>query len=253
MVVPNLLFDALLFGLLAVCALLDSAFPVLHGTASLLIVGALTYWAAQELSESLLRRVGWSQESLATAVALCTGGFIYYWWRNQSDLALLALSIGLMMASLMVAISILTAIGTTVREGKATSVFGWLVTLVAALILGVFAGVLALMLGAPENGTAPVVKLGVVLLSLVAWKLRERTSPPQANPLFHTLESQRSVGAAPALPHTRWALVPQRGTTMDRMMPLLAMGVILLVVAGQGLSGPPSEAAIPANPESQPQ
>ena len=74
MILPNLAFDALLFGALLLAAAIDSAFPVTHGAASLLVVGGATYWAAQELSEWILRRIGWSQESLATSLALCTGG-----------------------------------------------------------------------------------------------------------------------------------------------------------------------------------
>ena len=88
MILPNLAFDALLFGALLLAAAIDSAFPFTHGAVSLLVVGGATYWAAQELYEWLLRRVGWSQESLATSLSLCTAGFLYFWLRNQSDLAL---------------------------------------------------------------------------------------------------------------------------------------------------------------------
>ena len=75
MVLPNFAFDALMFGLLLLAAGLDSAFPVTHGALSLLVVGGATYWAAQELSDALLRRAGWTQESLATSVALCWADF----------------------------------------------------------------------------------------------------------------------------------------------------------------------------------
>ncbi len=229
MPVSNLVFDALLFGLLLICSVLDSSVPFLQGTASLLVVGAFTYWAAQELSEKLVRRAGWSQESLATSVALSTGGFVYFWWRNQSDLSLLVLSIGLMMSSLMVAISLLGAGSAAFKEGNGTSAFGWVTTFGCSMVLGILAGALALTLGYAGVGNMLALKAFAILVSLAVWKVREKSRPPEANPHFHTLEAQKNAGLPPAVAQTRWALFPHRGTTIDRLLPLLILGVVLLV------------------------
>jgi hypothetical protein len=237
MVVPNLVFDALLFGLLIAAAALDSVFPGLHGVASLFIVGGATYWAAQELSDALLRRAGWTQESLATSVALVCGGFVYYWWRNQSDLALLVLSIGMMMSSLMVTISVIAAIGSAFREGQATPVVGWGATMLGSGILGVLAGVVVYVLGAPMEGGVLPLKLAAIAGALILWKWRERTNPPAANPHFQSLEAQKSVGVAPTLPPGRYALFPQRGTLLDRLLPILVLGVVMLVAAQRTMNG----------------
>src|SRR5688500_1662452 len=125
MVVSNGLFDALLFGLLLLGLGLDYAIPQLHGTAFLLACGAALYMAAQEWSDSLERRGLWTQESLATALALSIGGFIYFRGRNGSDLALLVMSIGLMMASLMVAIATLSAFSTVLKNANAAPLLGY--------------------------------------------------------------------------------------------------------------------------------
>ncbi|WP_157947503.1 hypothetical protein [Abditibacterium utsteinense] len=224
MVLPNIAFDALMFGLLLLAAGLDSVFPTTHGILSLLIVGGTTYWAAQELSDSLLRRVGWTQESLATSVALCAGGFLYFWLRNTSDFALLALSIGLMMGALMVAISVLAAIGSALKEGKITPLFGWVATGVSALALGIAAGVLALVLGLSFTAALPL-KLGGIALALVLWKLREKVAPPSVNPHFQEVSAQNVAPALQVAP--RVALFPQRGTLLDRLFPLLVLGFLL--------------------------
>ncbi len=224
MVLPNIAFDALMFGLLLLAAALDSAFPITHGVLSLFIVGGATYWAAQELSDLLVRRAGWTQESLATSVALCAGGFLYFWGRNSSDLALLALSIGLMMSALMVAISILAAVGGAIKEGKATPFIGWIATSLAALALGITAGVLALALGQVPLALLPL-KLGGIALAFGVWKLREKLAPPAVNPHFHEVNAQPTAPAALGGP--RVALFPQRGTLLDRLFPLLVLGFLL--------------------------
>lgn len=228
MVLPNLAFDALMFGLLLLAAAIDGAFPVTHGAVSLLIVGGATYWAAQELSDLLLRRIGWTQESLSTSVALCVGGFLYFWGRNSSDFSLLALSIGLMMGSLMVSISVLASIGGAFKEGRATPLLGWAATFVCALALGLTAGVLALVLGVASPALLPL-KAGGIALALALWKLREKVAPPSVNPHFQEAAAQ-SV-APTAAPSGRVALFPQRGTLLDRLFPLLVTGVLLMTVA----------------------
>ena len=224
MILPNLAFDALLFGLLLVAAAIDSAFPITHGAASLLVVGGATYWAAQELAEWLLRRIGWSQESLATSLSLCTAGFIYFWLRNQSDFALLALSIGLMMGSLMLAISILAAFSATFREGRATPLVGWLATSLLSIGLGVAVGFAVLALGRAGIAGLPL-KIGGIAAALVLWKLREMLAPPAVN--AHYTQPGAQEIAPPQ--NERVALFPQRGTLLDRLVPVLILGVIAIV------------------------
>ena len=225
MILPNLAFDALLFGLLLVAAAIDSAFgTTTHGAATLLVVGGATYWAAQELSEWLLRRVGWSQESLATSLSLCTAGFVYFWLRNQSDLALLVLSIGLMMGSLMLAISILAAFSATFREGRATPLVGWFSTAILSLALGVAAGFVVLVLGRSGTANLPL-KIGGIAAALILWKLRELLAPPAINAHYSPPGAQEI-----APPQTeRVALFPQRGTLLDRLVPVLILGIIAII------------------------
>ena len=231
MILPNLAFDALLFGLLLIAAAIDSAFPISHGAASLLVAGGATYWAAQELSEWLLRRVGWSQESLATSLSLCTAGLVYFWLRNQSDLALLALSIGLMMGSLMLAISVLAAFSATFREGRATPLMGWLSTTLLSLALGVAVGFVILVLGQSGMSNLPL-KIGGIAGALVLWKLREMLAPPAVN-AHYTLPGAQEI-APPQ--NERVALFPQRGTLLDRLVPVLILGLIAVVAARSTIS-----------------
>lgn len=251
MVLPNIAFDTLMFGLLLLTATLDSVLPITHGVLSLLVVGGATYWAAQELSDSLLRRVGWTQESLSTSVALCVGGFLYFWLRNSSDLALLALSIGLMMSALMVAISILAAIGNAFKEGKVTSIAGWVATVISALALGIAAGVLALVLGLSAVSLLKL-KIGSIAIAFALWKLREKVAPPSVNPHFQGINAQTSA-PAPLTP-TRVALFPQRGTLLDRLFPLLVLGFLLGALTNNSaklsLPGSPAVASDVSAPES---
>jgi hypothetical protein len=235
MVLPNFAFDALMFGLLLLAAGLDSAFPVTHGVLSLFVVGGATYWAAQELSDALLRRTGWTQESLATSIALCAGGFLYYLLRNSSDLSLLALSIGLMMGALMVSISILATVGAAFKEGKLTPILGWIATVIAALALGIAAGVLALVLGLSSMSLLPIKVAGIVG-AFVLWKLREKIAPPSINPHFQGVNVTNAAPIAvsssitPPMATPRVALFPQRGTLLDRLFPLLVLGFLLAVL-----------------------
>lgn len=243
MVLPNLAFDALFWGLLLLAAGLDSAIPASHGAVSLLLVVGATYWAAQELAESLTRRVGWSQEALATSVSTCTAIFLYFWLRNSSDLSLLVLSIALMMGSLMVAISLLAAFGLLLREGRTVGVVGWLATTICSLFLGIGAGLAALLLGlsAPD---VLIYKLGVIGGALVLWKLRERLAPPAPN-----AHAAQIVAHDTAVHPARPALFPQRGTLLDRLVPVAILGVALLAIAHGAVSlslqsfNPPAVAA----------
>ncbi|MDF2439388.1 MAG: hypothetical protein JWN98_372 [Abditibacteriota bacterium] len=312
MLVPNGLFDVVLFGALLVAAVLDGMFPALHGAASLLAVGAATYIAAQELGALLDRRGWWTQESLVTSLSLCAAGFIYYWWRNQSDFALLTLSVGLMMASLMTTIAVISSIGVAMRDGSGNPVLSLALLVVGGLGLGVLAGLLTLALGRTGSDASPIGKIIVVGLAFIVWKLRENLRPPVVNTsanaalsnaaLGHELTqnapsmarnlygqpievrtvetsvspipasdaitsgadasnsgtstetgSSPSLTGAPTAAHatvahpaplrtpaalpmgtTHPAIVPQRGTLLDRFLPALVLGALLFVLTQQG-------------------
>lgn len=222
MVVRNSLFDVLLFGLLAVAVLLDFFLPdVFHGVATAVIVAAITYSAAQDLAHGLTKRHVWSQESLATSVALCALGYLFYFGRNDADIILVVLSIGLMMASLMALIAIVACIGTAWHERSASPLLGFIVTTVGALLLGLAAGLLVLLLTAPL--TLPI-RLGVVIVGAIAWKLRglARKSAP-------VLSSTNDGSEELAPVHSGW-LLPQGGTVLDRLVPLLIIGALAFIV-----------------------
>ena len=220
MVLPNMAFDALRWGLLLVAALVDGAVPASHGFASLLVLVGATYWAAQELGEFLTRRVGWSQESLATSLAPCAALFVYFVGRNSSDFSLLLLSVALMMGSLMVTISLLAALSMLLREGRTIGITGWFATAVLSLLLGVAAGIAAILLGLGQQFL--LYKVGALVGAFALWKVREMLSPPPANP-HAALSVEGGATAAP----TRPALFPQRGTLLDRLVPIAILGVLL--------------------------
>lgn len=242
MVVSNLLFDIVLFGALFLAAFADGAFSLTGGVATLIVVGAATYIAAQEWCDALLRRRMWTQEALSTAIALSALGFIYFWWRNQSDFSLLVLSVGLMMASLMVAIALIAAFGAAFKDRDARPILGLGLTFVGAYTLGVLGGVLTLFLG---GGSPQLAKVLVIGIGLFGWKIRQSVRPPQEN--IHATNksiSQTSIADAGAnqsewdlsLPSThaaRWALIPRQGTLLDRFIPVLVLGAILFVAARQ--------------------
>lgn len=234
MVVSNFIFDIILFGALLLASVADGALPQTFGVATLLAVGAAIYIGAQEWCDALLRLRQWTQDALSTAVALSTLGFIYFWWRNPGDFALLILSIGLMMASLMLAIAVLAAFGAALKERSAQPLIGLVLTIFGAFALGILGGVLVLFLGGAASVFAKVIVIG---LSVFAWKIRETIRPPQAN--IHADGGKAS--AAPTdfdlnLPSThaaRWALIPRGGTLLDRLAPVLVLSAILFLAARQ--------------------
>lgn len=233
MVVSNLIFDVVLFGALLLAAIADGALPFTSGVVSLLVVGAAVYVGAQEWCDALLRRRQWTQEALSTAVALSTLGFIYFWWRNQSDFALLILSVGLMMASLMVAIAVLAVFGAVFKERDLRPLAGLLLTVIGAFALGVLGGVLALFLG---GGATLFAKVLVIGLSLFGWKIRETVRPPAENNLASGQAQQNGSDfdlSLPATHATRWALIPRGGTLLDRFVPVLLLGAVLFLTARQ--------------------
>jgi hypothetical protein len=257
MLVPDLLIDALVFGALLLGALADGAVPSTHGAASLLSVGAALYLAAQEASAWMERRKLWTQESLWTSLSLCAAGLAYYWWRNQSDLALLVLSIALMLSSLMVAIAIISALGAAIRD-NAGAIVGLLISSVGALALGALAGACIIALGQPNSALPLAWKAGVVALSFVLWKAREKARPPAENQpekapapvaedakrvvnLYGVKSVPEKAPAAPAPATSHRALIPQRGTVFDRLGPALVLGLLLLALAassGSKLAAP---------------
>ncbi len=263
MLVPDLLIDALVFGALLLGALLDGALPATHGAASLLAVGAALYVVAQEASAFLDRRKVWTQESLWTSLALCTSGLAYYWWRNQSDLALLVLSIALMLSSLMAAIGLISGLGAIVR-GNVGALGGLLSSILGALSLGAVGGGAIIALGQPNSSLPIAWKIGVVALSFVLWKAREKARPPEQNtpeavPAVVPVEDEKRVvnlygvkaatdAASAAVPvqHSHRALIPQRGTVLDRLGPALLLGLVLLGIAisGSKLAAPISSRAV---------
>ncbi|HEX8833068.1 MAG TPA: hypothetical protein VF719_02645 [Abditibacteriaceae bacterium] len=257
MVVPNLFFDLILFGGLLVAFLIDSLFPQTHGGVTLLVVGAATYLAAEEWCDVLRRAGYWSQESLATALSLSLAGFIYYWWRNASDLAALVLHIGMMMASLMIMISVIAAASATGQEKSVRPIIGLFGVLLGSLVLGLLAGLLVYFLTSPAVPIA--IKIVLLAVSAALWKVRERLRPPAQNELsigeiaasatpaapaatplqtpFLTASSATTPQSAEAVPArsvpthpgSRRALVPQRGTLLDRFVPVLVIGALLFV------------------------
>jgi hypothetical protein len=271
MVVPDLIFDIVLFGALLLALLLDNVFPFspqLHGAATLLAVGLATYVAAQEMSEALDRRKWWAQESLATALAIATLAFVYYFKRNDADLALLGLSVALMMTALMVLISVIAALGTAWNEKSARPIGGLIATVLGALVLGQLSGLLVIVLSS-EVSTA--LKAVILVVGAVLWKLRAVVLPParngavgspplsqQATPTNGNMvadEAPNTVlgyglsSSSPAHPGARWALVPQRGRLLDRFLPVLILGALFFLALQQSGSSlwSPASPAVAAN------
>lgn len=263
MLVSNLLVDLLVFGALLLGALVDGAVPSTHGAASLLAVGGALYLAAQEVSAFLDRRQMWTQESLWTSLALCTAGLGYYWWRNQSDLALLALSIALMLSSLMVAIGLISGLGAVLRGHKG-AISGLVASIVGALALGAVGGGAIIALGQPNSALPIAWKIGVVALSFVLWKAREKARPPVQNTMdasapvpaeddkrvvnLYGVKSAPEKSVSPAASTSHRALIPQRGTVFDRLGPALVLGLALLAIAASrsNLAAPITSRAVSA-------
>ncbi|HEX8464121.1 MAG TPA: hypothetical protein VF627_05825, partial [Abditibacterium sp.] len=96
------------------------------------------------------------------------------------------------------------------------------------------AGVLALVLGLASMDLLPL-KIGGVVVAFVLWKLRERVAPPSVNPHFQEASAQTVAPTSNALSAPRVALFPQRGTLLDRLFPLLVLGVLLLALSKNGV------------------
>jgi hypothetical protein len=232
-------------------ALADNA-SMLAGAATLLAVGAAAYIAAQEISDALERRGLWTQESVATATALSIMGFLYF-KRNDSDLALLALSIVLMMASLMLAIAVIACLGAAIRENSANPLLGLVATIGGAVILGVLAGLFTLTDNLP-------IKLALLVVGFAIWKLRENVRPPERSAALKALEkaaardeqkatlrtlsgAPRPASEPPSAEAARRALIAQRGTLLDRLWPVLVLGALVLVATHKDALWPSQSAA----------
>lgn len=234
MVVSNLIFDVIFFGVLLLTALVDGALPQTLGMATLIAIGCAVYVSTQEWCDFLWHRRQWTQEALSSAVALSALGFIYFWWNNQSDFVLLILSIGLMMASLMLAIALLAAFGTAIKEQSAHPISGLLLTVIGAAVFGISGGVLTLFLGSSATLLSQVLVIG---LGFLVWKVRETVRSPEKNihasgeaPFENISGTELNLPTSHAF---RWALIPRRGTLLDRFVPVLFFGVLLFLIAYQ--------------------
>ena len=222
MIISSALFDLVLFGGLLIAVGIDAAIPAWAGAATLVALAAAVYVTSTELSYRLGQHKHWTQEALSSGLALSALFFIYWWWANQSDLALLALSIVLMMTALMLTISIISCGNAMWIQKSVTPLAGFLMTAFGGIVLGVLAGPLTMTIGAQY-------KVIAIIIGGVIWKALERLSPTSAEEVIpdDTTEVER------------WMLLPKGGRLLDRLVPVLVFGVFLLIAAYQfGQSSP---------------
>ena len=221
MIISSVLFDLILFGGLLIAVGIDAAMPGWAGAATLIAVAAAVYVASTELSHRLGQHKQWTQEALSSGLALSSLFFIYWWWANHSDLALLALSIVLMMTALMLTIAIISCVNAMWNQKSAAPLAGFLMTAIGGIILGALAGPLTL-------GFGVMYKVIAIVIGAVIWKARERLSPAQDETQDETTEASE-----------RWVLLPKGGRSLDRVIPVLVFGVFLMIAAHQlGQSSP---------------
>jgi hypothetical protein len=222
MIISSALFDLILFGGLLIAAGIDAAMPGWAGAATLLAVAAALYVASTELSHRLGQNKQWTQEALSSGLALSALFFIYWWWANHSDLALLTLSIVLMMTALMLTIAIISCVNAMWNQKSAAPLAGFLMTAIGGIVLGALAGPLTL-------GFGVMYKVIAIVIGGVIWKARERLSPAQEEEV--KVESDEAG--------ERWVLLPKGGRSLDRLVPVLVFGVFLMIAAHQlGQSSP---------------
>jgi len=232
MIISSVLFDLILFGGLLIAVGIDAAMPGWAGAATLVAVAAAVYVASTELSHRLEKHKHWTQEALSSGLALSSLFFIYWWWANHSDLALLALSIVLMMTALMLTIAIISCINAMWNQKSGAPLTGFILTAVGGIILGALAGPLTLGIGV-------MYKVIAIIIGGVIWKARERLSPAQEEEAKPESEETSE----------RWMLVPKGGRSLDRLVPVLVFGVFLMVAAYQfGQSSPLPESRSYAAP-----
>ena len=234
MIVRDSVFDFLLFGVLAMALALDTFLGAhLHGVATVLAVGLATYLAAQELSRGLTRRTWWTQESLATSVALSAAGFLYFWRRNDADVILVALSLGFMMTSLMLLIAGVAAVGAALHDKSAQPLAGWIATFAGALALGIAAGLLILVL---TSDLPYVLRFGLLAIGFAAAKMRQISKERAAvssQSSTRTAHDEQAARMEAALDTGGWTLRPERGTLLDRFVPILVLGALAFVFLAQ--------------------
>jgi hypothetical protein len=222
MIISSGLFDLILFGGLLIAVGIDAGMPGWAGAAALVAVAAAVYVASAELSHRLGKHKQWTQEALSSGLALSALFFIYWWWANDSDLALLALSIVLMMTALMLTIAIISCVNAIWNQKSAAPLAGFLMTAIGGIILGALAGPLTLGFGVMYKVIAIVIGGGI-------WKARERLSPA----------SEEEMKTKSDETNEHWMLLPQGGRSLDRLVPVLVFGVFLMIAAHQlGQSSP---------------
>ena len=232
MIISSALFDLILFGGLLVAVGIDAAMPGWAGAVTLIAVAAALYVASTELSNRLAHRKQWTQEALSSGLALSSLFFIYWWWANRSDLALLALSIVLMMTALMLTISVISCVNAMWSQKSGAPLAGFAMTALGGIVLGALAGPLTLGIGA-------IYKVVAIVIGGVIWKARESFSPAQEEET--KLESEETS--------ERWMLLPKGGRSLDRLIPVLVFGVFVMIVAHQlGQSSPLPESRSYAAP-----
>lgn len=214
MILSSLVFDVLLYGLMALAVAFDALTPATHGAATLIVLGFILFLAAEDAAHHA-RRVGWGQESLASGIAVSVYGFIYFWWRNSSDAAATALHICLMLSALMVLIGVVSALGTAFKERSGGPVLGLIVTKLSAALLGAGAGMALLF----WSSAAPLpFKLAAVAGGLVLWRLL-----PQKQTAVSSSPEDAEKLAALAAPRV---LRPAHGTALGRALPLILLGAL---------------------------
>ncbi|HEX8551637.1 MAG TPA: hypothetical protein VF681_08785 [Abditibacteriaceae bacterium] len=219
MTLSDILFDVLAFGALLAAVACDALVPATHGAATLIVLGFLLYLAAED-GAAIGRRFGWGQESLASGLALSTFGFIYYWWRNNSDTAATALHICLMLSALMALIGIVAAFAAAMHERSARPIIGLIVTLVVAFLLGIVGGLTLLFL---TSGAALAMKVAVIVVGVVVWRVFAQMRKG-------TVENAPAAESPDAALAVSRLVKPARGTTLDRLAPLLVLGALAFAV-----------------------
>lgn len=222
MIISSALFDLILFGGLLIAVGIDAAIPAWAGAATLVAVAAALYVASTELSHRLGKNKQWTQEALSSGLALSSLFFIYWWWANHSDLALLALSIVLMMTALMLTIAIISCVNAMWNQKSAAPLVGFLMTAIGGIILGALAGPLTLSIGVAY-------KVIAIVIGGMIWKARERLSPAPEEEMKPESDETSE----------RWMLLPKGGRSLERLVPVLVFGVFLMIAAHQlGQSSP---------------
>lgn len=229
MILPNLLFDIVIFGLMAAAVAVDALLPVTCGGATLVVLGFLVFLSSEDAGH-FARKIGWGQESYASGISVSMAGFIYFWWRNNSDTAATALHICLMLSALMVLIGLVAAFGAALKERSAKPIAGLVVTTGLAVVLGLAGGAGILFWTSAAN--LPL-KLGVVAAAFVVAAAANRLRRPVAAApaaaggpaVAGDADLDEPDASAPRV------LRPAGGTTLDHTLPLILLGALAALIA----------------------